>query len=52
MFGTFGNVFWEQMGLVAVWLLPALALGLFLRKPFAKFMHWYVEKVEDSKLMN
>lgn len=51
MFGTFGSVFWEQMGLVAVWLVPALLLGLWLRKPFSKFMDWYVEKVEDSKLM-
>ncbi len=51
MFGTYGAVFWEQMALVAFWLLPALLLGLLLRKPFAAFMSWYVEKVESSKLM-
>ena len=51
MFGVFGNVFWQEMVMVAVWCLPALLLGLLLRKPFAKFMSWYVEKVEDSKLM-
>ena len=51
MFGAFGNVFWQEMAMVAVWCLPALLLGLLLRKPFAKFMSWYVEKVEDSKLM-
>ena len=51
MFGVFGNVFWQEMAMVAVWCLPALLLGLLLRKPFAKFMSWYVEKVEDSKLM-
>ena len=51
MFGTFGNVYWEQLGLVAAWCVPALLLGLLLRKPFAKFMSWYVKKVEDSKLM-
>ncbi|MDD6785675.1 MAG: YhgE/Pip domain-containing protein [Eggerthellales bacterium] len=51
MFGTFGTVFWEQMALVAVWIVPALLIGLVLRKPFAAFMTWYVEKVESSKLM-
>lgn len=51
MFGTYGSVFAQELALVALWCLPALLLGLFLRKPFAKFMTWYVEKVEDSKLM-
>ena len=51
MFGTFGTVFWEQMALVAVWIAPALLIGLVLRRPFAAFMTWYVEKVESSKLM-
>lgn len=51
MFGAYGTVFAEQMGLVAFWILPALLLGLVLRKPFAKFMTWYLEKVESSKLM-
>ena len=51
MFGSFGGDFWIEMGQIAVWLVPALLLGLVLRKPFAKFMAWYVEKVEDSKLM-
>ena len=27
-------------------------LGLVLRKPLAKFMEWYVEKVESSKLIS
>ena len=52
MFGTYGNVFWEQLCMVAAWCLPALLLGLFLRKPFARFMAWYVRKVESSKLMS
>lgn len=51
MFGPFGAVFWEEMTQVAIWCLPALLLGLLLRKPFEKFMTWYVEKVENSKLM-
>lgn len=51
MFGPFGAVFWEEMAQVAIWCLPALLLGLLLRKPFEKFMTWYVEKVENSKLM-
>ncbi len=51
MFGTYGCDFWMHMGALALFLLPALALGLVLRKPLEKFMHWYVEQVESSKLI-
>lgn len=51
MFGVCGNDFWIEMGLLALFLVPALLLGLVLRKPLAKFMAWYVEQVESSKLV-
>ncbi len=51
MFGTYGGDFWMHMGALALFLLPALALGLVLRKPLEKFMNWYVEQVESSKLI-
>ena len=51
MMGTAGNDFWVSMGLLALFIVPFAILGLGLRKPLSKFMHWYVEKVESSKLV-
>ncbi|MCI9262392.1 YhgE/Pip domain-containing protein [uncultured Adlercreutzia sp.] len=51
MMGTYGNDYWVQMGELALFLVPAALLGLVLRKPLAKFMNWYVEQVESSKLI-
>ena len=51
MFGTCGGDFWWEMGLLALFLVPAAVIGLVLRKPLAKFMSWYVEQVESSKLV-
>nr|WP_201757793.1 YhgE/Pip domain-containing protein [Adlercreutzia muris] len=51
MMGPYGNDFWVQMGELALFLVPAALLGLVLRKPLEKFMEWYVEQVESSKLV-
>ena len=51
MFGAYGNDFWIEMGLLLLFLLPSALIGLVLRKPLAKFMNWYVEQVESSKLV-
>ncbi|MEC4176041.1 YhgE/Pip domain-containing protein [Adlercreutzia sp. R7] len=51
MMGGAGAEFWLQMGQLALFLIPAALLGLVLRKPLAKFMEWYVEEVESSKLV-
>ena len=51
MFGTYGGDFGWEMGLLALFLVPAAVIGLVLRKPLAKFMSWYVEQVESSKLV-
>ena len=51
MFGTYGGDFWWEMGLLALFLVPAAIIGLALRKPLAKLMNWYVEQVESSKLV-
>ena len=51
MFGAYGNDFWIELGKLALFLLPAAFIGLVLRKPLAKFMTWYVEQVESSKLV-
>ena len=51
MMGGAAGEFWVQMGLLALFLIPAALLGLVLRKPLEKFMEWYVEQVESSKLV-
>lgn len=51
MFGTYGGDFWWEIGLLALFLIPAALIGLVLRGPLAKFMTWYVEEVESSKLV-
>ena len=51
MFGVYGNDFWVEMGLLLLFLIPAALIGLALRKPLSRFMIWYVEQVESSKLV-
>lgn len=51
MMGTYGNDFWVQIGQLCLFLIPAAIIGLVLRKPLAKFMDWYVEKVESTQLI-
>ncbi len=51
MMGAYGMDFWIQMGELALFLLPAALIGLVLQQPLSTFMHWYLEKVESSKLM-
>ncbi len=51
MMGGAASDFWLQMGELTLFLIPAALLGLVLRKPLEKFMEWYVEQVESSKLV-
>ena len=51
MFGTYGNDWLMEMGMLAVFLIPALLLGLLLRKPFVPVNEWIEEKMEETKLM-
>ncbi len=51
MMGTYGDDFWIQIGQLCLFLIPAALIGLVLRKPLAKFMEWYVEKVESTQLI-
>ena len=39
------------MGMLLLFVLPSLLLGLVLRKPLEGFMNWFVEKVEESKMI-
>lgn len=51
MFGVLGNDYWVAIGMLLLFLIPAALIGLVLRKPLAKLMNSYLERVEESKLM-
>ncbi len=51
MMGTYGADYWVQMGQLMLFVVPAALIGLVLRRPLARFMAWYVEQVESSKLV-
>lgn len=52
MFGMYQGDFWIQIGYLLVFLIPAALIGLAFRKPFEKFMKWYIRKVESTKIIN
>lgn len=51
MMGIYNGDFFTEMGLLLLFVLPSLLLGLVLRKPLEGFMSWFVEKVEESKMI-
>ena len=51
MMGVYQNDFWISLAYLAAFIIPALLLGLVLRKPLERFMRFYISKVEASKLM-
>lgn len=51
MAGAFGMEYWAELGTLALYLLPALALGLVLRRPVIRANQWIIRKLEDTKLM-
>ncbi len=51
MFGVYNNDWAMSMGTLALFLIPALVLGLLLRKPFVPVNEWIEEKMEETKLM-
>lgn len=51
MMGVYQADFWIEIGYLLLFLIPFALLGLALRKPLMKFLHWYIDKVEESKLV-
>ena len=49
--GAFGMEYWTELGTLALYLLPALALGLLLRRPVIRANQWIIRKLEATKLM-
>ncbi len=51
MFGVYQGDFWVQLGILALFTLPFVFLGLVLRNPLIKIVSKFVEKVESTKVM-
>lgn len=51
MAGAYGMEFWTELGILASYLLPSLALGLVFRRPVIRANRWVTEKLEETKLM-
>jgi putative membrane protein len=49
--GVYGNAWLTDMGTLALYLIPALLLGLLLSKPFVPMNEWVEEHLEETKLM-
>ena len=49
--GSYGAEVWIEMGILALYLLPSLALGLLFRRPVIRANNWIIEKLEETKLM-
>lgn len=49
--GVYGADFWIALGMLALFILPALLLGLVLRRPLISFNRGLVEALESTKLM-
>lgn len=52
MFGMYGFDYWVQMAEVALFLIPAALIGFVFRKPFVRFMQWYLDKIEATEIIN
>lgn len=49
--GINGSEWIVSIGQMLLWLLPALLLGLVLRRPIIRMNVWFEEKLEETKLM-
>ena len=49
--GSYGGDYWISIGLLALFIVPALLLGLVLRRPLITFNRGLVEALESTKLM-
>ena len=52
MMGLYQMDFWVEIGLLLVFVVPFMLLGLLLRKPLMNLLDWYVRKTEESKLIS
>ncbi|WP_303249036.1 YhgE/Pip domain-containing protein [uncultured Slackia sp.] len=51
MFGVYNGDFWTEIGILLLFTVPFIVLGLVLRTPLIKVVSKFVEMVESSKVM-
>ena len=51
MFGVHNGDFWTEIGILLLFTVPFIVLGLVLRTPLIKVVSKFVEKVESTKVM-
>lgn len=51
MFGIYQGDYWISMGMIALFIIPAALIGFVLRKPFEKFMTWYVNRIDSTQVI-
>lgn len=49
--GFYGNNYWQEMGMLALFLIPSLLLGLLLRKPVIQLNNAFMEKLESTHVI-
>ena len=49
--GFYNTTYWKELGTLALFLIPALLLGLLLRKPVIRLNDSFTEKLESTKLI-
>jgi putative membrane protein len=49
--GMYKNVYWDELGVLAMYLVPILILGLLLRRPVEKLNLYIEEKLEEVKFI-
>ena len=49
--GLYGDFYWTELGLLALYLLPSLALGVVLRRPVIRLNARFHERLESTHLM-
>ena len=51
MAGAYHMEYWIELGILASYLIPSLALGVVFRRPVIKANDWIIEKLEATKLI-
>ncbi|MEE0056731.1 MAG: YhgE/Pip domain-containing protein [[Bacteroides] pectinophilus] len=49
--GRYGSDYWQFMGVLLLFVVASLALGLFIRKPFMKLNHYMHHRMHDTDMM-
>lgn len=49
--GRYGSDYWQFMGVLLLFVVASLALGLFIRRPFMKLNHYMHNRMHDTDMM-